>query len=81
MCSAICESVISCRIVHVGFRASHVKNMFLNPANVTKSMHVSKQRTFAGTGNMADIKDVRILQPTVNVFVGYELCIQNVYFF
>jgi len=36
-----------------------------------------KQRAFAGT----DIKDVRILQPTMNVSVGYELCIQNVYFF
>jgi len=58
-----------------------MKNIFLNPANVTKNMHVSKQRTFAGTGNMADIKDVRILQPAMNVFVGYDLCIQNVYFF
>jgi len=58
-----------------------MKNIFLNPANVTKNMHVSEQRTFAGTGNMVDIKDVRILQPTMNVFVGYELCIQNVYFF
>jgi hypothetical protein len=61
--------------------AFHVKNMFLNPANVRKNMHVSKQRTFAGTGNMVDTKDVRILQPIMNVFVGYELCIQNKYFF
>lgn len=61
--------------------AFHTKNMFLNPANVTKNMHVSKQRAFAGNGNIANIKDVRILQSAMNVSVGYELCIQNMYFF